>query len=141
MFEKKIFYGHFKILDNSEVSIQCFSTKAQKKSELLTTHSIYVFQPKISVSRISFSVYHKYIIICHTAGLSNHIAVIIRAEARCCMSTVVQTHTCIHNVTVHLTYTCQSRNPNAFACNYAGSQGTQGNPLFMPVLDCTDMIE
>ena len=66
---------------------------------------------------------------------------IIRAEARCCMSTVVQLHTCIHNVTVHLTYACQSRNPNAFACNYAGSQGTQGNPLFMPVLDCTDMIE
>ena len=33
-----------------------FSTKAQKKSELLTPHSIYVFQPKISVSRppISF---------------------------------------------------------------------------------------
>lgn len=98
----------------------------EHKKERVTHNPLNIrFQPKISV----------------TVGLSNHIAVIIRAEARCCMSTVVQSHTCIHNVTVHLTYACQSRNLDAFACNYAGSQGTQGNPLFMPVLDCTDMIE
>lgn len=101
-----------------------FQPKQKKERVALNPLNIR-FQPKISV----------------TVGLSNHITVIIRAEARCCMSTVVQSHTCIHNVTVHLTYACQSRNPDAFACNYAGSQGTQGNPLFMPVLDCTDMIE
>lgn len=35
-----------------QVSKQRFSTKAQKKSELHRTHSISIFQPKISVSHI-----------------------------------------------------------------------------------------